>query len=117
MCLLLAGRAFPSSSSSSLGGRARPRVKRGSELRVGSQAVELLRRVLLHSAAGRPAEAGRDLVKRPTLGLRHFEEGEDEEQEQQHGEDDEHVGAAQLLRERREERGERRDESSMNLTN
>lgn len=67
-----------------------------SELRIGSQAVELLRRVLF-SRGSRLAEAGRDLVERPALGLWHFEVGEDEEHEQQHGEDDKYVGAAQLL--------------------
>lgn len=68
-----------------------------SELRISSQAVELLWRVLFSSGGSRLAEAGRDLIKRPALGLRHFEIGEDEEQEQQHSEDDKHVGAAQLL--------------------
>lgn len=68
-----------------------------SELRVGSQAVELLR-VLFQSAGGRLPEAGWNLVKRPAPGLWHFEVSEDEEYEQQHDEDDEHVGAAQFLR-------------------
>lgn len=69
-----------------------------SELRIGPQAGELLRRVFLCSHHGCLAEAGSDIVKRPALGLRHFEVGEDEEYEQQHDEDDEHIGTAQLLR-------------------
>lgn len=69
-----------------------------SELGVGPQTVELLRRVLLPAGGGRLAEAGGDLVKRSALGLRHFEVSEDEEKEQQYSEDDEDVGAAQLLR-------------------
>lgn len=63
-----------------------------SELRIGPQAVELLRRVFLSSHHGRLAEAGSDIVKRPALGLWHFEVGEDEEYEQQHDEDDVHIG-------------------------
>ncbi|TNN88252.1 hypothetical protein EYF80_001468 [Liparis tanakae] len=43
-------------------------------------------RLLSSSGECFSAEAGRDLVKRPTNGLRHFEEGEDEEQQQQHNE-------------------------------
>lgn len=68
-----------------------------SELRIGSQAVELLRRVLFSTRDGRLAEAGGDLVKRPALGLGDFEVGENEEEEQQHGEDDKYVRATQLL--------------------
>lgn len=68
-----------------------------SELRVSSQAVELIWRVLLPSGGGRLTESGSDLVECPALGLRHFEVGEDKEQEQQHSEDDEDVGAALLL--------------------
>lgn len=68
-----------------------------SELRVSSQAVELIWRVLLPSRGGRLTESGSDLVERPALGLRYFEVGEDKEQEQQHSEDDEDVGAALLL--------------------
>lgn len=68
-----------------------------SERRICSQAVELLRRVLFSSGGSRLAETGRDLVKRPALGLWNFEVGEDEEKEQQHSEDDKHVGAAQFL--------------------
>lgn len=66
-------------------------------MRVSSQAVDLLRRVLFPSGGSRLAEAGGDLVERPALGLRHFEVGEDEEHEQKHSEDDEHVRAARLL--------------------
>lgn len=53
--------------------------------------------MLLCSADSRLAEAGWDLVKRPALGLRHFEVGEDEEHEQQHSEDDKYIGATQHL--------------------
>lgn len=69
-----------------------------SELRVGAQAVELVRGVFLPSSGGRLTESGGDLVERPALRLRYFEVGEDEEEEQQHGEDDEDVGAAHFLR-------------------
>lgn len=60
--------------------------------------------MLFSSGGSCLAEARGDLVERSAPGLRHFEVGEDEEQEQQHSEDDEHVGAAQLLW--REIRGE-----------
>lgn len=80
-----------------------------SELRVGAQAVELVRGVLLPSGGGRLTESGSDLVKCPALRLRHFEVREDEEEEQQHGEYDEDVGAAHFLRgsDEREEQLER----------
>lgn len=42
-------------------------------------------------------EAGSDLIEGPAFGLRNFEVGEDEEEYQQHREDDEDVGATQLL--------------------
>lgn len=51
-----------------------------SELGIGSQAVQLLRRVFL-SSSSRLTEARGDVVKRPALCLRHFEVGEDEEEE------------------------------------
>lgn len=68
-----------------------------SELRVSSQAVELIWRMLLPSGGGCLTESGSDLVERPALGLRYFEVREDKEQEQQHSEDDEDVGATLLL--------------------
>ena len=71
-------------------------LSEGLELGVGSpQAVHLVRRILLPS--GIMAEASGDLVKRSSLGFGHHEVGEDEEAQQQHGEDDEDVGATQLL--------------------
>lgn len=68
-----------------------------SELGIGPQAVELLRRRFFCSRNGRLAEAGSDIIKRPAFGLWHSEVGEDEEYEQQHDEDDKHVGTAELL--------------------
>lgn len=53
--------------------------------------------MLLSAGDGCLPEDGRNLVKSPAPGLGDLEEGENEEEEQQQGEDDEHVGAAQLL--------------------
>ena len=68
----------------------------GSERGVGPKAVELIRGVFLPPAS-RLAEAGGDLVEGAALGLRDLEVGEDEEAQQEHCEDDEHVGATQVL--------------------
>lgn len=55
----------------------------------------------LVALAGTPLpEAGSDLIEGPAFGLRNFEVGEDEEEHQQHREDDEDVGAAELLENR-----------------
>lgn len=67
------------------------------ELRVGSQAVELLGIVLFSSPAGCLTESGSDVVERPPPCLWHFEVGEDEEEEQEHDEDNKDVGTTQLL--------------------
>lgn len=67
------------------------------ELRVSSQAVELLWIEFLSSPAGSLTESGSDVVKRSPLCLWHFEVGEYEEQEQQHSEDNEDIGTTQLL--------------------
>ena len=62
-------------------------------------AVELLCGVLPKRLARRGVtEAGRDLVEGAALGLRDLEVGEHEEAQQHHREDDEDVGATQLLR-------------------
>lgn len=66
------------------------------DLGVGTQAVELIRGLV--SMGGTPlAELGSNLIKGSAPGLRHLEVGEDEEEDQQDGEDDEDVGATEVL--------------------
>lgn len=66
---------------------------------VPPQHVKLLRgRVLVSGLTGEFSEVCSDVVEGAAFGLRHFEVGEDEEAEQQDGEDDEDVGATELLR-------------------
>lgn len=68
-----------------------------SHLGVSPQRVEELLRCLVALAGTPLPEAGSDLIEGPAFGLRNFEVGEDEEEYQQHREDDEDVGATQLL--------------------
>lgn len=74
-------------------------MNRYSEVRVvPPQGVELFRgRVFVSTLTSCLTEACCDLIKGAALSLRHLEVGEGEEAEQQDGEDDEDVGAAQLL--------------------
>lgn len=68
-----------------------------SELRISSQAVELLRGVLFPTCGGCLSETSCDFIKCSPLGLWHFKVGEHEEQQQKHGENDEDVRATQRL--------------------
>lgn len=58
--------------------------------------MELIRGLVALAAPTLP-EARGNLIKGPAFGLRHLEVGEDEEEHEQHCEDDEDVGAAELL--------------------
>lgn len=68
------------------------------DLGVRPQAVELVRGLVvpLPAAAALP-EARGNFIKGSALCLGHLEVGEDEEDDQQHREDDEDVGATELL--------------------
>lgn len=86
-----------------MGSRAGPGGAAGGlDLGVGAQAVKLIRGFVALARSPLP-ETRSDLVKGPTLRLRHLEVGEDEEEDEQHREDDEDVGAAELLGGRKKE--------------
>lgn len=75
-----------------------PEVSCGLDLGVGSQAVELVRRLVVGLPGAPLAEGGGYLVKGSALRLGHLEVGEDEEEDEQHHEDDEDVSFAKLLK-------------------
>lgn len=65
---------------------------------IPSEGVELFRgRIFVSTLTSRLAEACCNLIKGAALGLWHLEVSEDKEAEQQNCEDDEDVGATELL--------------------